>query len=386
MKTKKLHVRFWISITVAASLAASPVLSDPLHPGSFASMGPGPFTTQGTYQIDTSSTPPSLTGPATAVSGVVSGDLAVFVFDSIAIPQGVAIVATGSRPLVLLSKGAFQLSGGSIDGSAATLAPGPGGAAAGSGLGRGSAGRASFTGGGGAGFGTSGGNGGGAGAPGGQVYGNLATFLEGGSGGGTVSAASTGGPGGGAIEIGATTTLDILGGAIAVDGAAGIGGFDGGGGGGSGGGILLHAPSVNLAGGSLSARGGDGGGVLAPVTYGGGGGAMGRIAVLTSSGTATIGSVFVALAGGNGGSIGGQAASPGPGAISLGVLPAPPPPPPAIAGCLDLSGVAAAGLTVKLKQRGDQQQAITGSDGCFVFATAVPNRTGTITIELPPLP
>src|SRR5438552_6036777 len=74
-----------------------------LQPSNFASLGtfnPGP----GTYTLDSSAV--TLTGPGTAITGVVDPGtgIAVFDFSSVNVGLGVTINAAGSRPWALLSQ------------------------------------------------------------------------------------------------------------------------------------------------------------------------------------------------------------------------------------------------------------------------------------------
>lgn len=312
-------------------LSAGGLRADPLAPGNFASLGGDPFTSPGTYTIDTSATP-TLSGPGivTPIEGEVSVDgIAVFTFEDITIAAGVTVDAAGTRPVALLSQDFFNMSGGTIDvsgagggmggfgtgtggtggsggagggaggtggesGSGGDVAggagSGPGGAAGGPGTATGDAGGGGF-----------GGKGGDSTSAGGIAYGDLFALLEGGSGGGGgggfggdddpfFRGGAGGGGGGGGVEIGATNGL-TLGGSVLANGGGGADSYNDGGGG-SGGGIFVHADTVTLSG-SLSANGGAGGG-----TFGGGGGG-GRIAFLTTSGTINnVGGSF-SVAGGN---------------------------------------------------------------------------------------
>lgn len=261
----------------------------------------------------------TLTGDIVTQSG--GPDIAVFRFagDSVLGSGNFLTVATGNRPLALLFNGAVRIegtidvSGGTGGAGGHTIVGGRGAAAAGGGYGGqggpfpgedgagpggghvgGSAGSQSGTGpGAGGGFGTDGGQGG-AGVttvPGGTTYGDpLGGLLQGGSGGGGGGGyccvgfsywdgGSGGGGGGGAIEIGALTVLDMMGGEILANGGNGGTGYRNGGGG-SGGGILLHAYDIALDSASLlQANGGSGG--TGPVQGGCGGG--GRIAVITNT-------------------------------------------------------------------------------------------------------
>jgi hypothetical protein len=245
------------------------------------------------------------TDPPYSVTGAITGkgtngysrtgnvELGVFCFDSVDIQSGATVNVTGSRGLVLLSRGAFSLDTAlrvsAAPGTNTTTAAGAAGsggssggawAANGSGLG---AGRGGNTGGG-AGYAGSGGNGSG-GELGGSAYGNAQLDdLYGGSGGGGGGALGTGGGGGaGAIEIVARTQISL--GANAVIEARGQStddttgsGNDSIGGGGSGGAILLASPRLvlNSAAGSVSVRGGDA--LSGSPDPNGGGGSGGRVA------------------------------------------------------------------------------------------------------------
>lgn len=271
----------------------------PLNPLSFGSLGASPFSLVGTYVVDTSTTPPTLTRPnASVLNGVVSPEgIAVFTFDQIQIGTGITVNAVGTRPLALLSKSSFVLDSGSfidVSGAASTNATpamgGPGGGLGGSGFGNGAGpgggGGSPPAGAAGGGFGGAGGNGGGnGGGIGGATYGDLAVQLQGGSGGG--SAGNGGGGGGGALEIGALTQATLRGTVLAMGGAAFTNFGDGGG---SGGGILVHAETVNLSG-VISAQGGNGAAYNSSGGTGGGGGG-GRVLIqsctLTNIGTIEV--------------------------------------------------------------------------------------------------
>jgi len=260
----------------------------PLNPLDFLSLGAFP-TAPGMYTIDTRGTTPTLSGPGGTFSGVVSGGVAVFDFDSITIGNGQTLVntaftvpAASPLPVALLSRSDATING-SVDVSALLYFGGPGGGNGSPGSGGPGAGGpgGSFYdpgppnieyvgGGGGGGFGGSGGAGGSislngvpgnpgaSGGAGGGTYGDLVQQLQGGSAGGSTSGGfGGGGGGGGAIEIGAVDTLTI-GGIISADGGSfGSPHTDGTGSGGGSGGILLHANSVTLSG-TLSATGGSG--------------------------------------------------------------------------------------------------------------------------------
>ena len=83
----------------------------PLDPNGFALSGTGTFPTlAGTYTINTSGTLPTISGPGGTISGQFYSDtpgheLAVFDFSSIAIGSSETFNASGTYPLVLLSRG-----------------------------------------------------------------------------------------------------------------------------------------------------------------------------------------------------------------------------------------------------------------------------------------
>lgn len=94
-----------------------------------------------------------------------------------------------------------------------------------------------------------------------------------------------GGAGGGAIELTALNdvTIGVMG-SISVNGADGVEDWDGGGGGGSGGSVVVSAGGMVRHAGVISARGGDGGRTLRPLSRNaGGGGAGGRVALYGQS-------------------------------------------------------------------------------------------------------
>ena len=271
-----------------------------LDPLAFKSLGAFP-TLSGTYQISTSfdyTGQPGLNFPAVngfeggpTISGVYYHGIAVFDFDSINIKSDMSIIAYGSQPVAILSRGSIILAGSlSANGSYG----GANGAAGGSF--DGSFGDHSYDGhgpgagkgpGGGGGFGGAGGVGPSTGA-GGGTYGNILTTLQGGSGGGadTGIQGPSGGRGGGAIELGALGSITIDG-SLTVRGqdAQGYAGGFGNTGGGSGGGLLIHGSTVSLGATALvSAAGGSAGYMNGDYTGGGGGG--GEIGILTRTGQA----------------------------------------------------------------------------------------------------
>jgi hypothetical protein len=217
-------------------------------------------------------------------ASVLSGGTAVFTYTEVTIDSGATVQVTGSHPLALLSQGDMTIAG-TIDANGSLVTAGPGGFAGGTGNMNGEGPGAGFGvdpaagqgGGGGGGYGGNGGDGGNNGGAGGTTYGNLFAYLIGGSGGGSAGGVGGGG-GGGAIELGARGTIYITNsGQILAAGGAGISvtvsGVTRGSGAGAGGGILLHAPTITLAG-AADARGG----FPAPDSFGGRGGG-GRIAL-----------------------------------------------------------------------------------------------------------
>ena len=316
----------------------------PLDPDMFALSGTGTFPTlPGTYAINTSGTLPTISGPGGTIFGQISNGLAVFDFSSLAIGSGQTFDASGTLPLVLLSRGNASIAG-TVDVSASGAVGGPGGGG-GATPGPG-AGSYIFEGGSGGGFG---GAGGASGAyipiqnpinpfpqppipslPGGHPYGDLTASLQGGSAGGTGA-----GAGGGAIEIGAVGALTMNGGSILAKGASEqiiLGG-------GSGGGIFLHGETVSLNG-SLSVNGGNGGsgvrngGPYGGMGGGGGGGGGGRILIEYGSSISFAGAditgfggeagQYDAEPGGSGGADGILTYGPYDGPFTTTVLPEPP--------------------------------------------------------------
>ena len=277
----------------------------PLDPASFASLGANPFTQNGTYTINSSANPPTLSGPglATPLHGAVANGIAVFTFNSLSLGSGITLQGTGTLPIALLSQanatvgGAINVSGsGGSGGSGGAGGPGgAGGGAGGTGGGEGGGGEGDGGGGdgGGGSYGGSGGTGGGSGS---GPYGDLTQTLQGGSGGGGGSSdfdgtdgGGGGGGGGGALEIGAEAALAITGSIHADGGNAGQVFFWGGGG--SGGGLIAFGSTVTLSGSArLSAVGGTSG-------YGGGGGG-GRILIASEYPQAGNIATYVTVAGG----------------------------------------------------------------------------------------
>ena len=260
----------------------------------------------------------TLTGTVIAQAG--GPEIAAFLFagDSIFNTGNVLSVMSGSRPLALLFQGAATIRG-TINVSGGDGTPGgtrltgtrgagvagggnggygccfsspedgqgPGGGSAGASTGSGSSGPGA-----GGGFGTDGGGIGGIlSASAGVSYGDpLHDLLQGGSGGGGgggtccvgsfFTGGDGGGAGGGAIEIGALSTLDLVGAMILANGGKGGDDTGTGGGGGSGGATLLHAFDINIDATSLlQANGGAGGGTAVRGACGG----AGRIEAVTNT-------------------------------------------------------------------------------------------------------
>lgn len=214
------------------------------------------------------------TGTQNGIDFETRSNVAVFRVKSLQITGPVSLA--GNRPIVIISDGAITINavidgrGDPICGSAGQNA-GPGGRDGGAprttaqGPGGGEGTTSSASGGGGGGHGAAGGNGG-SGANGGPMFGTAAiTMLQGGGGGGgggSGNNSGTGGGGGAAIQLVSNTgiTISASGGINAggCGGDEGTGGNDGGGGGGAGGMILLEAPTISI-GGALAVNGGGGG-------------------------------------------------------------------------------------------------------------------------------
>lgn len=251
----------------------------------------------GTYVVDTSAL--KITGPgATDITGVDQGGVAVFSFDTVNIPAGVTLNASGSRPLRIEARGDLTLAG-VINGNGTSpenfnAGPGgpggPGGGAGGSGnastwtrgegTGGGGAATESDDGGGGGGFGGAGARGGtssynaaGVGGAAGAAYGSLDGGFVGGSG-GSGSSSVEGGGGGGAIALFGRTVTIAGSGEVHADGGGGAVGF-GASGGGSGGAVLVVGSVIDNQG-QITARGGEGG--AGGCCGDGGGGGGGRVA------------------------------------------------------------------------------------------------------------
>jgi hypothetical protein len=369
--------RPWSQWFVAAALLPLRLAAAPLDPNAFTSLGANPFTVAGTYTIDTASNPPVLTRPSPLppVNGVVSGGVAAFTFDSIAIAAGMTVHGArnaGSRPLALLSKSTATVAG-ILDVSGANGAPnstvnndGGAGGAAGSGGGGGGGGGGAFddTGtfppgqGAGGGVGavsgsagsngsastTAGGNGGSAGLNGGGRHGFQGS--GGGAFGGKGGSSLFGGTDGGAAYGNLASSIQGgSGGAGSAGDSFSNSSRNGGGGGGGGGGCaeigalgqITISGMVNAQGGSASgltfafagAGGGAGGGVLlhgstvlltptgsiratgGPGELFAGGGGGGRVHIVAATILAADLSAAVSLAGGAGGDYGGAAGDPG---------------------------------------------------------------------------
>lgn len=297
-----------ISLGLLALLALNgSARADYLDPSAFVSQGVLNLAA-GDYTIDTNGAPTLrdsannilFTGTTYFQGGTFDSTISVLTFDSITIGAGVNIRAVGSNPLALLSHsnvsvaGLLDASGFSGHDSARFGGDGAGGAGgAGAGAGGNSGQAGGGPGGGPAGppgigvvqaaGGSFGGKGGdsayGTHAP---TYGNLHQYLQGGSGGGGTGGSifdgangAGGGGGGGAIELGAlgSITIESLGKVQTNGGGVGAA-FAANAGGGSGGGLLIHAPTIDMAFNSwVLAQGG---------SYFGGGG---RILFLTTDAT-----------------------------------------------------------------------------------------------------
>jgi hypothetical protein len=298
--------------TVMAITVLPQAIASPLDVSDFASLGAFP-SASGTYTFNGGLSSPTLVGPAGTITGVMSGDSAVFTFDSIEVAAGMTLRGgAGNRNIAILSKTSIVLSG-LIDfrggngskgpaGVSASGTAGPGGAYSGFG-GAGSGFGSTVGGGGGGGFGGSGGRGGDDSSSsfyyggGGSSFGSLLTAVRGGGDGGVgghvlspIYYGAGGGGGGGGLELGAIGAITIAGqGVIASGGNGGRGEGSssqpaGGGGGGAGGGLLVHADSVALLS-TLDVRGGAGGRSLyASNLAAGGGGAGGRVYINYVSG------------------------------------------------------------------------------------------------------
>ncbi|MCX5771695.1 MAG: hypothetical protein NTZ09_15690, partial [Candidatus Hydrogenedentes bacterium] len=240
----------------------------------------------------------------------------VYCFNSISITGTATISVTGTRPLVLLSRGnivltasinANALIASGTTGGAGVLGGYSGGNANLAGFGLGAGGRKDTDAGAGAGYGGMGGAGAASNTNGRATYGQAGLYdLYGGSGGGgggsTSNAAGAGG-GGGAIALCAAGSITINAGCtISVNGGVGVSAQRYPGGGGSGGSILLSAPTVTNNG-ILQAVGGNGGGATQNNREGAGGGGGGRIAIyanVVTAGTRNVAGGFAGPAPGSG--------------------------------------------------------------------------------------
>lgn len=244
-------------------------------PGNGLMIGPS-----GTFTIDTSSG--SLTAPggggSTALPNTVlqSGTIVISI-QSLVVQANATLRIAGDRPAIIASWSTIDVAG-TIDVSSTrtgTLGAGAKSADCSSALpGDGQSKSTGAAGGGGAGFGTPGGRGGdgdsndpGVPSLGGSAGGTLSTptVVRGGCAGagggdGDPDSGGIGGAGGGAVQLTAAVSIAVSG-LIHAGGAGGTRGVQvdgGGGGGGSGGYIGVQAPSINLAGAELLAKGGGG--------------------------------------------------------------------------------------------------------------------------------
>jgi hypothetical protein len=369
------RVRF--SVLPLACVVLSQYASADMNPLDFASLGAFP-TAPGGYVVDTTlGQAPTIKFNGGTITGVISGDTAVFDFNSVAITSSMSFTVNGGKfsrlsggqpvdsyKFALLSRGDLSLATGSSITGTTNFFEGsgpPGGGLGGLGSpsnftgdggGRGG-GHQSFAGGGGG-----GGNGGSGGAP-GTLFGHdpgSAGAAGGGDGsggggaqGGGRGPGGTGGNGGGSIELGALGAV-VIGGTIdvhATDGTLG----NGGGGGGSGGTISLHGDSVALVG-TLIGYGGNGGDSSdAPGTggNGGGGGGGGGLVLIHSRTGAFLDNGTINLSGGIGGVdpvVPGRSGNAGdPGTIVVGTQAVPEP------SSLALAIVGAAGIAMMAHRR-----------------------------------
>lgn len=292
-----------------------------LDPNSFSSLGTFNPASDVTVNMSTG----QMSGGVSA-TGVVSGGILVFTFDTFTLSAGRTIsftnVPSSGNKIAFLSKGEMTI-GGSILANGWNRWPGPGGYRGGytdseysseNGQGTGG-GVGNEDGSGGGGFGGAGGAHA-YGAAGGSAYGNLSTALDGGSGGGKSyysEADHYGGGGGGGLELGARAVCTFQTGCqVQAKGEAGANsatnGWDGNGGG-SGGGVLIHAWSVILESGSnIAANGGNGGDGDGPSSEGGsgGGGGGGRVYIAYHTSGSYSNSGTVDVSGGAAGTDGSQ--------------------------------------------------------------------------------
>ncbi len=272
-----------------------------------------------TFDTD-SGTQTSGTWPTSTTIPQGSGgpDIRLVVVDSFRITAAAKLVVRGSHPLVILVHGDASIAG-VLDGSGVTTGAGGGGdnPACGS--------RTGGNGVGGLGGGTGGGGGGALAAPGGKGGNGIdwpggaagvaasGTSLvpliggcAGGDGGSDGGLRGHGGAGGGSIQISARDTIVIgANGSILLDGGEGSGGqYSGGGAGGSGGAALLEAPSIGVAGATISANGGRGATGGGGAGGAGGGGGAGGSANTPGGSNGGAGGAPHASGGGAGGSVG----------------------------------------------------------------------------------
>jgi hypothetical protein len=242
-----------------------------------------------------------------AGSFVATGDIAVDWFelragDTVILPQGVPLQISARR--VILAGTVGGNGRGFLGGS---VPDNPGGGPGGGSVSK-PADTESSGGGGNAGSGGHGGehtagNGGAGGAATGTATGDDIAV---GSGGGATNA-NAGGAGGGAITVlgWRTTVLDV----VRADGLLNVGGAPINGGGGAGGGILLAGYSLELAGATLSAKGGSGGNCIQSTGSGGGGGSGGRIKLKQRPNGQLVAPTTMAVTGGPGGTCAGTTAT-----------------------------------------------------------------------------
>lgn len=233
----------------------------------------------GTLNIDTGTTPPTMSGAFTA-NGDVDDGVAVFRFQDVFIGPGVTVNLTGSRPLAITSAGDIVI-GANLNAS------GAGGARLGGGAG--GAGGAGAT------VGGTGGAGGAGGAGGGAVPGGRGGLNSGNpSFDGEIGASRSNGTTGSQGASGADGSIGATGGA-GSPGTGTTGGFSGtpgaGGGGGSAG---IYPGDTFNGGGGATPGGGGGGGAPGTVNANAGNGNTGSDGVIGGNGT-------VGTAGANGG-------------------------------------------------------------------------------------
>lgn len=244
-------------------------------------------TLSGTYTLDTSLSPPELSGPGLsgALMGSVEGSAAVFCVGSLVTDSTTTINVQGNRPLTLVAASLIQLdgvlhaggvyasdehgrsgtAGGAGGGDSAMMGNGPAGGKSGGGSGAGGGGGGNAV----AGF-AGGGTMNASNTPGGDALPTPNIGSGGGGGGSGNSKGGGGGGGGGFVQLSASYMIKLGNAGIDVTGGGGAGGFPsigsaapgtggGGGGGGAGGIIVLDAPTVSVDNGCLSVLGGPGG-------------------------------------------------------------------------------------------------------------------------------